>query len=53
MFQCQTDDLLYMARYLMALNLPFVVRQPPELRDAFLQLAEQMTRIACAQLTSA
>jgi predicted DNA-binding transcriptional regulator YafY len=34
-FQCQTDDLLYMARYLMALNLPFVVQQPPELRNAF------------------
>jgi len=49
MFQCQTDDLLYMARYLMALNLPFVVQQPPELRDAFRQLAEQMTRIAGAQ----
>jgi predicted DNA-binding transcriptional regulator YafY len=47
-FQCQTDDLLYMARHLVALNLPFVVRQPPELRDAFLQLAAQMTRIAGA-----
>ena len=47
-FQCQTDDLLYMARYLMALNLPFVIQQPPELRDTFLQLAEQLTRIARA-----
>jgi predicted DNA-binding transcriptional regulator YafY len=48
LFQCQTDDLIYMARYLMALNLPFVIQQPPELRDAFLQLAEQMTQIATA-----
>jgi len=48
-FQCQTDDLLYMARYLMALNLPFAIQQPPELRNAFLQLAEQMTQIATAQ----
>lgn len=49
LFQCQTDDLLYMARYLIALNLPFVIQQPPELRNAFLQLAEQMTQIATAQ----
>lgn len=48
-FQCQTDDLLYMARFLTGLNLPFTIQQPPELRDAFLQLAEQMTRIARAQ----
>jgi predicted DNA-binding transcriptional regulator YafY len=47
-FQCQTDDLLYMARFLIGLNLPFAIQQPPELRDAFLQLAEQMTRIARA-----
>ena len=47
-FECQTDDLLYMARYLIGLNLPFVVQQPPELRNAFRQLAEQMTRIADA-----
>jgi predicted DNA-binding transcriptional regulator YafY len=47
-FRCQTDDLLYMARTLMALNLPFVVQQPPELRDAFVDLAAQMTQIASA-----
>ena len=47
-FRCQTDDLLYMARYLLALNLPFAIQQPPELRNAFLQLAEQMTQIAGA-----
>jgi predicted DNA-binding transcriptional regulator YafY len=48
-FRCQTDDLLYMARYLMALNLPFVIGQPPELRDALRQLAAQLTQIASAQ----
>jgi len=47
-FSCQTDDLLYMARYLLALNLPFAIQQPPELRNAFLQLAEQMAQIAGA-----
>jgi predicted DNA-binding transcriptional regulator YafY len=47
-FRCQTDDLLYMARYLIGLDLPFIIQQPPELRDAFLQLAEQMTQIARA-----
>jgi predicted DNA-binding transcriptional regulator YafY len=47
-FRCQTDDLLYMARYLMALNLPLAIQQPPELRDAFLQLADQMAQIARA-----
>jgi predicted DNA-binding transcriptional regulator YafY len=50
LFECQTDDLLYMARYLMALGLPFMIRQPAELRAALVQLAEQMTRIASAQL---
>jgi predicted DNA-binding transcriptional regulator YafY len=49
LFQCDTDDMTYMARYLMALNLPFVIRDPPELRAALLQLAEQMTRIATTQ----
>jgi predicted DNA-binding transcriptional regulator YafY len=47
-YQCQTDDLLYIARYLMSLNLPFAIQQPPELRQAFLELAAQMTQIAGA-----
>jgi len=38
-----------MARYLMARNLPFVIHQPPELRDALLRLAEQMVQIATVQ----
>jgi hypothetical protein len=48
LFQCDTDDVAYMARYLMALNLPFVIHHPPELREALLQLAEQMTQVATA-----
>ncbi len=39
-----------MARYLMALNLPFVIHKPPELREALLRLAEQMTQIAMAHI---
>lgn len=34
------------ARYLVNLDLPFVVRQPPELRAALRELAEQIMRIA-------
>jgi predicted DNA-binding transcriptional regulator YafY len=46
LFACETDDIDYMARYLMALNLPFTIHNPPELREALLRLAEQMTQIA-------
>lgn len=42
------DDLEGMARYLMALNLPFVVCHPPELRDALLRLGERMIQTATA-----
>jgi predicted DNA-binding transcriptional regulator YafY len=42
------DDIEAMARYLMALNLPFVVRQPPELREALLRLGERMIQMANA-----
>jgi hypothetical protein len=37
-----------MARYLMVLNLPFVVHHPPELRETLLHLAEHMVQIATA-----
>ncbi len=40
------DDLDDMARYLMMLNLPFVVHQPPELRDALRRLGERIVQIA-------
>jgi predicted DNA-binding transcriptional regulator YafY len=52
LFQCQYDDIESQARYLMSLNLPFVVHNPPELREALLRLAEQMVQIATAQLPS-
>ncbi len=42
------DDLEGMARYLMALNLPFVVHRPQELREALFQLGERMIQIAVA-----
>jgi len=48
LFQSQYDDIASMARYLMALNLPFIVHHPSELREALLRLAEQMTQIATA-----
>ena len=50
LFQSQYDDIGGMARYLMVLNLPFVVHQPPELREALLRLAEQMVQSATVSL---
>src|SRR5579872_1887457 len=44
LFQCQYDDVESHARYLMSLNLPFVIHNPPELRDALLRLAERMVQ---------
>ena len=46
MFQCQYDNIESQARYLMSLNLPFVIHEPPELRVAFKRLAAQMLQIA-------
>jgi len=37
-----------MARYLVSLDLPFTILNPPELRDALLQLAQTMMHIATA-----
>jgi predicted DNA-binding transcriptional regulator YafY len=50
LFQYRYEDIEDQARYLMSLNLPFVIHQPPELREALLQLAEQMVQIASLQL---
>jgi predicted DNA-binding transcriptional regulator YafY len=50
LLQSEYDDLDDMARYLMVLNLPFVVHHPPELREALLRLAEQMVQRATAQV---
>ncbi|MBA2394484.1 MAG: YafY family transcriptional regulator [Ktedonobacteraceae bacterium] len=49
LFQSRYEDINGMARYLMALNMPFVVRQPTELREALLRLAEQIMQHATAQ----
>lgn len=51
LLQSQYDNLDDMARYLMVLNLPFVVHQPPELREAVLRLAERMVQMATSQVT--
>lgn len=52
LFQSHTENLDGQARYLMSLNLPFVIHQPPELREALLRLAEQMAQIASAPSAS-
>lgn len=44
----QYDDIEGMARYLMVLNLPFVIHNPPQLREALLRLGERMVQIASA-----
>ncbi len=49
LFWGHADNMDYTARYLMMLNIPFVVHHPPELREALLRLAEQMTQIATTQ----
>lgn len=46
LFQGEYEDLAGMSRYLMSLNIPFSVHEPPELRDALRRLAEQMIQIA-------
>ncbi len=42
LLQEQYDDIESMARYLMALDLPFIVHHPPELREALQRLGERM-----------
>ncbi len=46
LFQEQYEDIEGMARYLMALNLPFIIHHPPALRDAIKRLGERMLQIA-------
>lgn len=46
LFQTHHNHLLSMARFLVGLDLPFVVHQPPELREALIQLAEQLVQTA-------
>ncbi|GHO42438.1 helix-turn-helix transcriptional regulator [Ktedonospora formicarum] len=52
LFQEQHDDIERMARYLMMLDLPFVVHDPPELREVLLRLGERMVKIAMASPSS-
>ena len=46
LLQEQYDDIESMARYLMSLDLPFVIHNPPELREALLRLGERMVQVA-------
>jgi predicted DNA-binding transcriptional regulator YafY len=48
LLQTRYDNLDDMARYLLGANLPFVVRQPPELRDALRRLGERILGFASA-----
>lgn len=50
LYQAEYDSIDSQARYLMSLNIPFVVHQPPELREALRGLAEQMLQIANTSL---
>lgn len=44
--RCEARDLNWMARFLVSLGWPFVVQQPPELRTALRDLAEEILRCA-------
>jgi predicted DNA-binding transcriptional regulator YafY len=46
LFQTQHGELSSVARFLCGLHLPFIIHQPPELRQEVLQLAEMMLRCA-------
>jgi predicted DNA-binding transcriptional regulator YafY len=46
MLRCYFENLRWMARHLVGLGCPFVVYQPPELREALLQLAEEIKEMA-------
>ena len=48
LFRCRFDDLDGLARYLVGLGCPLVVRQPAELRDAFRRLASEIAATADA-----
>jgi predicted DNA-binding transcriptional regulator YafY len=46
LMRSSTSDLGWMARVLAGLDFPFVVRRPPELREALRQLAAEISRLA-------
>lgn len=49
LFETDYGDLAGVARYLITRNLPFEVREPAELREELLHIAEQITRSAAWQ----
>ncbi len=49
LLQEQYDDVESMARYLMALDLPFVIHNPPELREALRRLGERLVQVASVE----
>lgn len=52
LFQSEYEDIEGYARYLISLNLPFVIHHPQELREALLRLADQMVQIATTHVDS-
>jgi len=44
--RCYVENLDWVARFLVGLDLPFVVRRPPELRDALRRLAGEIAELA-------
>ena len=46
LMRCSISDLGWMARVLASLNIPFVVRRPPELREALGQRAAEIAALA-------
>ena len=49
LIRSQYDDMDDMARYLVAINLPFIIHHPPELRAAVRRLGERMIQMAKAK----
>lgn len=48
LFQTHHNDLPTIARYLIGLDFPFIIHNPPELREAMIHLAEKIMQIATA-----
>lgn len=46
LIRCEVDDLLWVARLLAGLGMPFVIHHPPELRTAFRHYAREMMSYA-------
>lgn len=51
LLQEQYDDIEGMAHYLIALDLPFIIRHPPKLREVLQRLGERMVQIATTPST--